>query len=376
MRVELGIVVAALLLAGCGARSDNGGPAAGGGGGDGKVRFLVLGDTGASTPLNTDQQGESAGVAAVAKKVCDLRGCDFALLAGDNIYEMGAATAEDPLFLVAFQRPFANLAFPFFLALGNHDNSITPLGEGDANLKGDAQVDYTSSPLNTDQKWNMPDRYYSQTWPAGSENPVLEIFAIDSSPITHFFDDPSPLWSGATLQTYIADQKVFLQDALAASKAPWKFALAHHPYISNGSHGNAGNFDEGASPDPCTVTGPLASASCRGAEYKSFIEETICGKVDVFFNGHDHNLYWFEPVASCGKTRHILSGAGSKARHNEDSLRNAALYQTDGLFGFFWVELDGNSFRGAAYEVLEGGIPNSEDDLGNPLPAFETSFTR
>ena len=370
-------VLTLIALAACGKGSnDAAAPPSGGGGGAGKVHFLVLGDTGAATPLNTDQQGESANVAAVAKKVCDLRGCDFALLAGDNIYEMGAAAEVDPLFQVAFERPFAGLSFPFFLALGNHDNSNTFVGEGSNNFKGDAQVSYTSSPVNTSHKWNMPDRYYAQAWPAGSANPALEVFVLDSSPISHFFDDPNPLWSGTMLSDYIAAQKVFVQDALAASKAPWKFALAHHPYISNGNHGNAGNFDVGASQDPCSIAGPLASASCRGTDYKAFIEDTICGKVDVFFTGHDHNLYWLKPAAACAKTQHILSGAGSKARDTLDANRNPALYQEGGLFGFFWVELDGDTFRGAAYEVQAGGTPNAADGAGNPLPAFETTFSR
>lgn len=345
-------------------------PPAGGGGGNGKVRFLVIGDTGAPAP-----DGESENVAAVMEQVCAQRGCDFAVMAGDNIYEMGATSELDPLFQAAFELPYANFDMPFFVALGNHDNSHTLTGEGGINQKGDAQVAYTNGLLSSG-KWTMPDRYYRQTWPRDSESPLLELFVLDSSPISHFFDDPDPRWSGATLQSYIADQKVFMQDALAASKAPWKFALAHHPYISNGDHGNAGGFDVGAATDPCSIAGPLASASCRGEEYKLFLEETICGKVDAFFNGHDHNLIWMKPVGSCGKTQHILSGAASKERDLLDPERNPVHYQAGATFGFFWVELDANNFRGAAYEVQAGGTPAATDAAGNPAPAFEMSFNR
>lgn len=359
-----------LLISACGASSDVGDSGGSGTPSGQKVRFLVLGDTGAPAP-----DGESDNVAAVMEQVCALRGCDFAVMAGDNIYEMGAASEEDPLFQAAFEIPYAGLEFPFFPALGNHDNAQSLTGEGSANFKGDAQVAYTESLLSSG-KWTMPDRYYSQAWPRDSENPVLELFVIDSSPISHFFDDPSPLWSGATMQGYIAGQKVFLQDALAASRAPWKFALAHHPYISNGDHGNAGNFDVGASQDPCSIAGPLASPSCRGEEYKLFIEETICGKVDAFFNGHDHNLYWLQPVAACGKTHHILSGSASKERSTLDPNRNAAFYQQEAIFGFFWIELDGDVLRGAAYEVQAGGEPNALDADGNPAPSFEMTLNR
>lgn len=334
-----------------------------------KVRFIVLGDTGAPSP-----DGESANVAKVIEQVCALRGCDFSLGAGDNIYEMGAVNEYDPLFTLAFQQPYANLKFPFYMALGNHDNSATNLGEGGVNLKGDVQVAYTLSSQNTDQKWNMPARYYNQTWPKGSATPVLELFVLDSSPITHFYDDPNPQWGGATLDGLIVAQKTFINDALALSKARWKFALAHHPYISNGDHGNAGSYETGASPDACTI--PITSATCRGEAYKAFVEETICNKADVFFTGHDHNLFWLMPVPSCGKTHHILSGAASKERSINDENRNPAFFQSGGQFGFFWVELDGNRFTGAAYVVKSGGIPNKLGADGKPAPDFEMSFTK
>lgn len=369
-RIGRGIGLLACVLALHGCDGDGPAPAAGGGAGP-KVRFIVLGDTGAPPP-----EGESSNVAAVVEKVCALRGCDFAMVAGDNIYEFGAVSPVDPLFTLAFQQPYAALDLPFFMALGNHDNSYTNTGEGGANFKGDAEVAYTTSPQNTDGKWQMPARHYSVTWPAGAADPVLELFVLDSSPLTHFYDDPDPAWSGNNLEAYIAAQQVFVTDGLDASRARWKLALAHHPYISNGDHGNAGQFDVGASQDPCTIAGPLASASCRGEAYKAFIEQTVCGRADVFFNGHDHNLYWLEPVAACGKTHHILSGAGSKERTTLDPERNAARFQADEIFGFFWVELDGDTFRAAAYTVEAGGTPTDVDPEGQPLPAYESSFPR
>lgn len=366
MRIQAALIlVLAFAVAGCGG--------SGGGGGDGapgKVRFIAMGDSGAPAP-----DGESENVAAVMEQVCAQRGCDFVIGAGDNIYEMGAVAPEDPLFQLAFELPYAGLDIPFYMALGNHDNSISPVGEGGINLKGDAQVDYTGSALGSG-KWRMPARYYAQGFPEGVSNPLLELFVLDSSPLTHFFDDPSPFWSGAALSTYIAEQQVFLQDRIAASKARWKIALAHHPYISNGDHGNAGEFDLHAPQDPCTIAGPLASASCRGAEYKTFVESTVCGQADVFFSGHDHNLYWLQPVASCGRTHHILSGAASKERVVNDENRNPAFYQVGSIFGFFWVEIDGGRMTAAAYTIEAGGTPTLVDGAGNPLPAFEKTISK
>lgn len=349
------------------------------------VRFIALGDTGCGAQNNEQQCSstpQSGNVAKVIQTVCAQRGCDFAVMAGDNIYEQGTATASDPVFNAAFRAPYAALNMPFLFALGNHDNSNTPVGEGNTNVKGDTEVAYAASAANTGKKWVMPNRYYRYEVPQGAAAPVLEFFVLDSSPISHFSDDPSPTWSGNTLQTYIADQMTFLNDGLASSKATWKFALAHHPYISNGQHGNAGNFDVGSSPDACNpvaIPGAPAvsgSATCRGANYKSFLENTICNKVDVFFTGHDHEMYWLKPVAACGKTEFILSGNGSKSRASQDKARNPVFYQADNVFGFYWVEINGNTMTSAAYRVNAGGTPADADTAGKPVPAFERSFTR
>jgi tartrate-resistant acid phosphatase type 5 len=322
------VISLTLLLGACGGSGGSSAPD------NQKLRFIALGDTGAPAP-----DGESDNVAKVVEQVCAQRGCDMATLAGDNIYETGAGSADDPLFQTAFEAPYAKLDFPFIVALGNHDNSVAIPGGGGENSRGDAQVDYAASAHNASGKWIMPSRYYSQAWPRGSGAPIAEFFVVDASPITHYLDDPDPNWRGDALQAYIAEQQTFLQDGMAASKARWKFALAHHPYISNGDHGNAGAYEQGSGADICALQGLLVSRSCRGADYKAFLEQTICDKADVFLNGHDHNLYWLKAVAGCGKTQHILSGAGSKERATLDEARNEAWFQAGEVFGFFWMAI-------------------------------------
>ena len=333
------------------------------------VRFLVVGDTG------TGPSGFQYDVAKVMEQVCAQRGCDFALVTGDNIYERGVSSATDSQFDTAFRTPYANLKFPFFIALGNHDNTgNTIAGDGSDNAKGDFEVDYNYLSANTNQQWTMPDRYYGFTWPRDAAAPVADFVAIDASPITHFVNDTSTQWSGDRLATYIADQKTFVGDRLSASKARWRFAFAHHPYISNGQHGNAGSFEQGSSPDTCAIP-LLISDTCRGADYKAFLEATICNRADVFFTGHDHNLYWLQPTAACGKTEFILSGAGSKTRTNDFPDRNPTYFQIGDVPGFFWVELNGDTFSGAAYTETNG-ISTRTDSAGLPLPVFERSFQR
>lgn len=333
------------------------------------VRFLVVGDTG------TGPDGFQYDVARVMEQVCAQRGCDFALVTGDNIYERGVTSVTDSQFETAFRTPYANLNIPFFVTLGNHDNTgNTAAGDGSNNGRGDFQVDYTYSPGNVGRKWNMPDRYFGFTWPQTATLPMADFVSIDASPITHYVNDTSRQWSGDTVATYIADQQTFIADRFRSSQARWKFAFAHHPYLSNGEHGNAGSFEQGTQPDVCTIP-LLVSATCRGAEYKAFVEAAVCNEADVMFSGHDHELYWLQPTGACGKTEFIVSGAGSKTRVIQAPDRNPAYFQVGDIPGFFWVELNGDTFTGAAYTETNG-ISTRVDTGGRPLPVFERSFRR
>jgi len=78
------------------------------------MAFVALGDTGRGS---ADQWN----VAHAMEAFCRQRGCDFALLLGDNIYDSGASSESDPQFQSKFEQPYAGLHFPFYPVLGNHD---------------------------------------------------------------------------------------------------------------------------------------------------------------------------------------------------------------------------------------------------------------
>jgi tartrate-resistant acid phosphatase type 5 len=75
------------------------------------------------------------------------------------------------------------------------------------------------------------------------------------------------------------------------------------------------------------------------------MEEAVCGKVDVYLCGHDHNIQWLEP--KCG-TEFIVSGAGSKSEDLPGE--NPAYFGMPETEGFIWVELKDNSFTGTFYD--------------------------
>ena len=80
---------------------------------------------------------------------------------------------------------------------------------------------------------------------------------------------------------------------------------------------------------------------------KDFVDESVCGKIDIYFAGHDHNRQWLEPV--CG-TEFVVSGAGSKntdfAWHDD----NPTFYGDDTEPGFLYVEIDDNLLIGRFYD--------------------------
>jgi tartrate-resistant acid phosphatase type 5 len=267
--------------------------------GDGPVRFIVLGDAGTG---NADQLK----VAAAIAEVCAARGCDFALYAGDNIYDSGVSGVDDAQFDTKFEQPYAELDFPFYVALGNHDygNLGTNISLRESNdAQAHAQVEYTAR----SDKWNMPSEYYTfRQGPAA-------FFAIDSNALV------------VNLFRPLAEQAAWLDAELAKSDAPWKIVFGHHPYLSNGRHGNA--------TDPGMV---------------ELIEGSVCGKAAVYFSGHDHDREWLEPT--CG-THFVVSGAGGRGLYTLRGEEQPTRWQDDSEHGFLWVEIAGETLTGVFYDA-------------------------
>ena len=262
------------------------------------VRFIAMGDGGEGNP---DQYA----VAAAVKDVCDAQGCDFVMYLGDNFYDDGVDDINDSQFDTKFEQPYADLPYRFYVVLGNHDFGQLSLLE----YKADIEVEYTGK----SDKWYMPDRYYSWT------QEHVDFFALDTNELM--------IWNRD-------DQHVWIKDQLAASTGDWKIALGHHPYKSNGQHGDAGSY-EGLDWLPFS----------NGATIKEFMDDNLCGQVDLYLCGHDHNRQWLEPV--CG-TNFIVTGAAAKTtdfRHDG----NNTLFADDQTEGFVWIEIIDNTLRGQVW---------------------------
>ncbi len=264
------------------------------------VRFVAMGDTGTGS---NDQLKVGNAIAAF----CKTRGCDFVQLLGDNIYPSGASSADDPVWQTHFETPYAAVDLDFWVVLGNHDYGHD--GAGTDPGKGKNQIAYTAK----SKKWKLPSAYWHNVPPSGGG--AVELFGLDTNAI----------FIGNTLYPgQDAAQRKDVGAWIAASKAEWKIVVGHHPYLSNGKHGNAGSYDKVPLP-------PF-----NGKNVKSFLEETVCGKVDLYLSGHDHSRQWLNE--SCKGTELAVSGAGAKA--TELGGKNPVLFESLEL-GFLYIVIDG-----------------------------------
>ena len=289
------------------------------------LRFVVLGDAGAN-PMISEVDGERSElnfqveIATAVNTVCQDKGCDFALYLGDNFYESGVESVDDAQFQDKFEIPFGELGIPFYAVLGNHDYGVpqsAPVWE-----RPDPQVEYTA----VSDIWIMPDRYYAFQFEH------TKFFALDTTMVVS-----DHVWCAGEIPCYAAEQELWLNEALSSSDAVWNIAFGHHTLRSNGSHGNAGEYENIRDPE-------LLSA---GVHVLEFFENTVCGKADLYLSGHDHNLQWVGPY--CG-TEIIVSGAASKLRGVQDR-ENDTLFEYGDERGFAWFEIVDDTLFGAFYDV-------------------------
>jgi acid phosphatase len=246
---------------------------------DTSLTFLAVGDWGRDGGDHqqdvADKMGETA--AQIRSR--------FIVSVGDNFYEDGVASVDDPAWKTSFEDVYTapSLQVPWYVALGNHDY----------HRNAQAQIDYSAK----SKRWRMPGRYFAfkQAAPDGT---AVEIFVLDTSPfIQGYYKD-----GGAKVKVVGQDTGVQLRwfdQALSASKADWKIVVGHHPVYSGGKPGaavddNKGESTPGGSPDLIARLDPILQRH----------------RVPLYLNGHDHDLQHVRR----GLTDYVCTGAGSKTR--------------------------------------------------------------
>ena len=220
-----------------------------------KAHVLVTADMGSG---NSEQVANGTQMATIHGQ----RPVDFVILGGDNIYPDGNLAEVE----AKFSKPYRGLlaaGVPFHAVLGNHD-----IRTGN----GDPQVAY--------KPFGMKGRWYTLR-----QGPV-EFFMLDTN-------------MNAPWQS----QLPWLKSVLAASTAPWKVVVGHHPIYSAGLYGD----------DPNAI----ARLTPLFAKYG----------VQLYINGHEHN---YERTKAINGTTYLITGGGGAAIRpilaNERSLKVASTY--------------------------------------------------
>jgi acid phosphatase len=235
----------------------------------GGLNFLIFGDWGRNG--EQDQRDVATQMAIAAQAVNP----KFIVSVGDNFYEDGVASVDDPQWQTSFEKVYAApaLQVPWQVILGNHDY------HGNC----DAQLAYAK----THPRWNIPARYFVQTQPVDAATTV-DFFYLDTTPMVRSYYSP---WFSEKTRAQVITQDVpkqlaWFKAALSVSSAQWKIVIGHHPIYSGGGHGDTVELIE-------TIL-PLLREH----------------KVQAYFNGHDHDLQHLQ----AGALNFFCSGAGSQSR--------------------------------------------------------------
>lgn len=248
------------------------------------IRILAFGDYGEQPSRTADPQRLLAGAMAAYHSDHPF---DFGITLGDNFYPRGLSSVDDPRWTRQWERLYSPLGIRIYAVLGNHDyyDSASPAAERERSRHS--------------ATWCLPRNSY--TFTAGP----VQLFAIDTTPV----DEPRYDRAGA-----MAAQRAWLDQALAASNAPWKVVYGHHPIYTTGEHGNR--------------QGVLT----RMRDY--LLPVLKKHQVDVYLAGHDHDLEALQPEDGI---HFIISGAAGRYLRRFESSR-CRLWGAEGTFGFTVLE--------------------------------------
>jgi hypothetical protein len=260
-----------------------------------RVRFAVLGDNGSG---GRNQMAVARQMAETYRRTP----YGLVLLAGDISYYGSIDDRWEDVFAEPY-RPLIDAGVGWELAIGNHEISEKKSDDAVAEIR--AQI----------RRFGKPGTYYS------ARHGPVEVFVLDTT---------IPLATGEGG----AGQLAWLDSALAASDAPWKVALLHHPAFSSGKHGS--------------------ELRVRAAVQPLFAEHGVA----VAFTGHDHHyertvpqdgVTWIVSGAGCKRTR---VGRSNFTAHAESTLQFVLVDIVGGAMDLRAITTDGSTFD---HVVIERG---------------------
>ncbi|KAK6249844.1 Calcineurin-like phosphoesterase domain [Theobroma cacao] len=284
---------------------------------DGSLSFLVIGDWGRKGAYNQSE------VALQMGKVGEKLSIDFVVSTGDNFYDKGLASPDDPDFKDSFTEIYTanSLQKHWYSVLGNHD------------YRGNVRAQLSPILRRIDSRWLCLRSFIVNT-------EMAELFFIDTTPfVDEYFRNPKHQkfdWRGVIpRKKYLRRVLKDVESALRESVANWKIVIGHHPIRSMGHHGDTKEL------------------------IMQFLPILEANNVDMYINGHDHCLEHISSITS--PLQFLTSGGGSKAWKGDFHYldRDEMKFYYDGQ-GFMSVELTQTNGRIAFHDVL-GKVLHSLD---------------
>ncbi|KAE9601042.1 putative Acid phosphatase [Lupinus albus] len=216
---------------------------------DESLSFLVVGDWGRKGAHN--QTKVAAQMAIHGKKL----NIDFVISTGDNFYNDGLTSTNDPAFAESFTKIYTapSLQKKWYNVLGNHD------------YKGNVSAQLSPLLQQCDKRWIC-----LRSFIVNAE--AVDFFFIDTNP---FLDDYFKLgakkydWSGVLPRPqYISNLLKDVDLALKQSRAKWKFVVGHHPIKSAGENGSTKELEKQLQPILEFITSGGGSKAWKGVVRK------------------------------------------------------------------------------------------------------------
>jgi predicted phosphodiesterase len=235
-----------------------------------RLRLIVTGDAGA-----THSQ-----LRAGMLRVHHQQPVDAILLVGDNFYPCGITSVHDPQWTKITEH-FGPLGVPIYAILGNHDYGDPQLRRGELWTCGPTDPEAELEEAGLLPEWRFPARSYAM------HSSLADIIMLDTQPIASGFTEP---FRGSATA---AQDRDFLEEQLAASRATWRIVVGHHTIYSSGMHGR---IDDSLRANMRALL-PLLESRSHGA--------------DLYICGHDHDLELIGDRTAHARPLFLISGAGS-----------------------------------------------------------------
>lgn len=275
-----------------------------------EARLVFLGDAGVraekdgKTLYKTVGEGPKA-VATHALDTC-AGGCDGAVFLGDNLYKSGVNNPDDTAFLRSFARTW-DFVGPQWYVQGNHDWGTYPLI-----LRNKARLG---------PHRQRAQRLFRDLRRLSAEAPPKGKEALDLRGDSHFWATAAGPGRLVALDTnYLVRRCDAGKDRVRCKGDPGKekpdriwmdslvrrsvssamgpvIVVGHHPWLSNGEHGPAGDYkDQGF-------------GFWKGEGFRQVLDDVVAPQAALYISGHDHNT---QVARIDGDTLSVVVGAGGK----------------------------------------------------------------